>query len=270
MARKLKVRVNKTKKKNIDDLYTFYLNSLDDSIRRKLDKEMLSKIYKEIEHYNTKKFRYLAFDSLVISITKLEEYLKEDVAFHKEVGFEKYLELSEKLAKEMADNFNNNILNENILEIMSTNFFRWVIQNEIELEYITTDLTKNYPYKVENIKNFIKEVTVKNQEIGIEFIDNEKITLVTLKNKEDNSLKYLEIRKLDYDFLQNIAKVLKVMNLILQTIDVIEEEVIFVDKYKECIYNLQRIADYIYFKEIFSISYNSIPSYALKFFKNVA
>lgn len=268
MARKLKVKVDKNKKKNIDDLYTFYLNSLDDATRRKLDKEMLSKIYKGVEHYNSRKFRYLAFDSLVVSITKLEEYLKEDVAFHKEVGFERYLELSEKLAKEMAYDFNHEVLNKNILEIMSANFFRWVIQKEIEVEYVTTDLTEDYPYKVEDTKNFIKEIIVKSQELDIEFIDNEEMVLVTLKNKEDSSLKYLEIRKVDYDFLQSIAKVLKVMNLILKTIDVMEAEVTFVDKYKECIYNLQRITDYIYFKEILSISYDSIPNSALKCLKS--
>lgn len=73
MARKLKVKVDKNKKKNMDDLYEFYLNSLDSSARRKLDKEALGKIYKAIEHYSDRKFRYLAFDSLVVSITKIEE-----------------------------------------------------------------------------------------------------------------------------------------------------------------------------------------------------
>ena len=94
------------------------------------------------------------------------------------------------------------------------------------------------------------------------------MVLVTLKNKDESSLKYLEIRKVDYDFLQSIAKVLKVMNLILKTIDVMEEEATFVDKYKECIYNLQRITDYIYFKEILSISYDSIPNSVLKYLKS--
>ncbi|MGL5592820.1 MAG: hypothetical protein ACRDDH_02650 [Cetobacterium sp.] len=267
MARKLKVKVDKNKKKNIDDLYAFYLNSLDDSTRRKLDKEMLSKIYKGIEHYNVRKFRYLAFDSLVVSITKLEEYLKEDVAFHKEVGVEKYLELSEKLAKEMAYDFNHEVLNKNILEVMSISFFKWVIQNERDVESIITDLTKDYLYKIEDSKIFIKEIIVKSREIDIEFIDNEELILVTLKNIEDSSLKYLEIRKVDYDFLQSIAKVLKVMNLILETIDIKEVDMEFMDKYKECIWNLKRITDYIYFKEILSVSYDSIPNSILKCFK---
>lgn len=268
MARKLKVKVDKNKKKIVDDLYTFYINSLDNITRRKLDKEILRKIYRGIEHYNERKFRYLAFDSLVVSITKLEEYLKEDVAFHKEVGFEKYLELSEKLAKEIAFDFNNEVLNKNILEIMSANFFSWGIQKDIEVDYVTTDLTEDYPYKVEDTKNFIKEVIVKSQELDLEFIDNEEMVLVTLKNSGDNSFKYLEIRKIDYDFLQSIAKVLKIMNLLLKTIDIMEEEIQFVEKYKECIYNLQRITDYIYFKEILSVSYDSIPNDTLKYLKN--
>ncbi|MCQ9628569.1 hypothetical protein HS141_16895, partial [Cetobacterium somerae] len=47
----------------------------------KLNKEILTNIYKGIEHYYARKFRYLAFDSLVVSIAKIEEYLQEDVAF---------------------------------------------------------------------------------------------------------------------------------------------------------------------------------------------
>ena len=46
MARKLKVKIDKNKKKNIDDLYEFYLNYLDGTTRRKLDKDVLIKIYK--------------------------------------------------------------------------------------------------------------------------------------------------------------------------------------------------------------------------------
>lgn len=42
MVRKLKVKVDK--KKNVNDLYTFSLNSLDDSIRRKLDKDRYGRI----------------------------------------------------------------------------------------------------------------------------------------------------------------------------------------------------------------------------------
>ena len=111
------------------------------------------------------------------------------------------------------------------------------------VEYVPIELTEDYLYKVEGTKYFIKEVIIKSQELDSEFTANEEMVLVTLKNKKDSTLKHLEI--------------IKVMNLILKTIDVMEEEVEFVDKYKECIYNLQRITDYIYFKEILSISYDS-------------
>lgn len=77
MAKKLKIKVDKDKKKNVDILYIYYLNSLDSITRRKLNKDMLNKIYKEIEHYNQYKFRYLAFDSLVVSINKIDKYLKK-------------------------------------------------------------------------------------------------------------------------------------------------------------------------------------------------
>lgn len=67
MARKLKMKVDKNKKRDVDNLYNFYLNSLDEITRRKIGKEVLGKIYKKIEHYNQREFRYLAFDSLVVS-----------------------------------------------------------------------------------------------------------------------------------------------------------------------------------------------------------
>lgn len=98
------------------------------------------------------------------------------------------------------------------------------------------------------------------------------MVLVTLENKDNNSYKYLELRKIDYDFMEEIAKVLKIMNLLLRTIDVKEEEITFIERYKECIYNLQRITDYLYFKEVLQLSYNEIPNDILKYLntKNVA
>lgn len=272
MARKLKVKVDKNKKKSIDDLYEFYLNSLDSVARRKLDKETLGRIYKGIEHYYDRKFRYLAFDSLVVSIAKIEEYLKEDVAFSKDIGFETYLQLSERLAKDIAYDFNMEVLNRGILEAMSINFFRWVMSKEVTVEYITTDLTKDYPYKLIDVKEFTKDITCKSKDLDIEFLDTEEMVLVTLENKGNNSYKYLELRKIDYDFMEEIAKVLKIMNLLLRTIDVKEEEITFIERYKECIYNLQRITDYLYFKEILQVAYDKIPNDILKYLntKNVA
>lgn len=272
MARKLKVKVDKNKKKNIDDLYEFYLNSLDSVARRKLDKEALGKIYKSIEHYNDRKFRYLAFDSLVVSIAKIEEYLKEDVAFTKEVGFQKYLELSERLAKDIAYDFNMEVLNRGVLEAMSINFFRWVMSKEVTVEYITTDLTEDYPYKLSDVKEFTKEVVCKGKELDIKFLDGEEMVLVTLENKENSSYKYLELRKLDYNFMEDIAKILKIMNLLLKVVEVEKEEIVFIERYKECIYNLQRITDYLYFKQILQVSYDKVPNYILECIKikNVA
>ncbi len=259
MARKLKVKIDKNKKKNIDDLYEFYLNSLDGTARRKLDKDALIKIYKGIEHYNGRKFRYLAFDSLVVSIAKIEDYLKEDVAFSKEIGFESFLELAHQLAKDVAYDFNMDVLNRGVLEAMSINFFRWVMSKEITVEYITTDLTEDYPYKLSDVIEFTKNVTCKSRELDIEFVDTEEMVLVTLENKEDRSYKYLELRKIDYVFMEEVAKLLKIMNLLLRTIDVLEEEVNFVERYKECIYNFQRITDYLYFKEILQVAHDKIP-----------
>ena len=56
--------------------------------------------------------------------------------------------------------------------------------------------------------------------------------------------------------MEEIAKVLKIMNLLLITIEINEEEIAFVNRYKECIYNLQRITDYLYFKQILQVSYD--------------
>ncbi len=257
MARKLKVKIDKNKKKSIDDLYEFYLNSLDSVARRKLDKEILGRIYKGIEHYYDRKFRYLAFDSLVVSIAKIEEYLKEDVGFSNDIGFETYLELSERLAKDIAHDFNMEVLNRGVLEAMSINFFRWVMSKEVTVEYITTKLI--------DVKEFIKDIACKSKDLDIEFLDKEEMVLVTLKNKDDNSYKYLEIRKIDYNFMEEIAKVLKIKNLLLRTIDVKEEDITFIERYKECIYNLQRITDYLNFKEVLQLSYNEIPNDILKY-----
>ncbi|MHA4987955.1 hypothetical protein [Cetobacterium somerae] len=267
MARKLKVKIDKNNKKNIDDLYEFYLNYLDGTTRRKLDKNILIKIYKGIEHYNSRKFRYLAFDLLVVSIAKIEDYLKEDVAFSKEIGFEKYLGLSEQLAKDIAYDFNTDVLSRGVLEAMSINFFRWGMSKEVTVEYITTDLTEDYPYKLSDVIEFTKEVVCKDKELDIEFLDKEEMVLVTLENKEDKSDKYLELRKIDYIFMEEAAKLLKVMNLLLRSIDVLEEEVNFVERYKECIYNFQRITDYLYFKEILQVTYEKIPVDVLKCLK---
>ena len=267
MARKLKVKIDKNNKKNIDDLYEFYLNYLDGTTRRKLDKNILIKIYKGIEHYNSRKFRYLAFDLLVVSIAKIEDYLKEDVAFSKEIGFENFLELSHQLAKDIAYDFNMDVLSRGVLEAMSINFFRWVMSKEVTVEYITTDLTEDYPYKLSDVIEFTKEVVCKDKELDIEFLDKEEMVLVTLENKEDKSDKYLELRKTDYIFMEEAAKLLKVMNLLLRSIDVLEEEVNFVERYKECIYNFQRITDYLYFKEILQVTYDKIPVDVLKCLK---
>ncbi len=267
MARKLKVKIDKNKKKNIDDLYEFYLNYLNGATRRKLDKDVLIKIYKGIEHYNDRKFRYLAFDSLVVSIAKIEDYLKENVVFSKEIGFENFLELSHQLAKDIAYDFNMDVLSRGVLEAMSINFFRWVMSKDVTVEYITTDLTEDYPYKLSDVIEFTKNVTCKSRELDIEFVDTEEMVLVTLENKEDRLYKYLELRKIDYVFMEEVAKLLKIMNLLLRTIDVLEEEVNFVERYKECIYKFQRITDYLYFKEILQVTYDKIPVDILKCLK---
>lgn len=267
MTRKLKVKIDKNKKKIIDNLYEFYLNTLDRMVRRKLDKETLEKIYKAIEHYNDRKFRYLAFDSLVVSITKIEEYLKKDVAFTKEIGFEKYLKLSEQLAKDIGYDFNMDVLNRGVLEAMSINFFRYVINTEVKVEYITTDLTEDYPYKLSNVKEFTKDVICKGKHLDVEFLDKEETVLVTLENKENNLYKYLELRKLDYNFMEDIAKILKIMNLLLRTSEIEEEKIVFIERYKQCTSDLQRITDYLYFKQILQLSYDKIPNYILNYLK---
>lgn len=263
MARKLKIKVDKDNKKNIDTLYTCYLNSLDSTTRRKLNRDMLNKIYKEIEYYNQYKFRYLAFDSLAVSINKIEEYLKKDVAFHKNVGFEKYLQMSEELIKEISNKFKNKILNKSILEIMAANFFSWTIQNQININIISTNLSKDYQYMIESFKVFTKNIIVKGEEVDIEYLEKEEMVLLTLRNKENYSLIYLEIRKIDYEFLQSTAKLLRIMNLILKITN-IEEEIEVVNKYYNCIYQLQYIIDYIYFKEILPVYLTDIPKYFKK------
>lgn len=255
MARKLKTKVDKNKKRDVDNLYNFYLNSLDEITRRKMGKEVLGKIYKGIEHYSQREFRYLAFDSLVVSSNRIKDYLKEDVGFSKEIGFEKYIELSEKLIKEIAYDFYDEVLNKNILKVMSVNFFLCTSKKDIVVEYMVTDLTETHPYVLDSCKKFTKDIEV----LGSKNMVTEEMVFITLKHKKDNSTKYIEVRKVDYDFLQDMSKVLRFMNLVLKTIEIAEDEKEFLESYKECIYTLQRITDYIYFKEIFSMSCFEIP-----------
>lgn len=51
----------------------------------------------------------------------------------------------------------------------------------------------------------------------------EEMVFITLKHKKDNSTKYIEVRKVDYDFLQDMSKVLRFMNLVLKTIEILRE-----------------------------------------------
>ena len=88
---------------------------------------------------------------------------------------------------------------------MSINFFRWVMSKEVTVEYITTDLTEDYPYKLSDVKEFTKEVICKGKEVEVEFLDKEEMVLVTLENKDNNSYKYLELRKMDYNFMEETA-----------------------------------------------------------------
>lgn len=68
MARKLKTKVDKNKKRDVDNLYNFYLNSLDEITRRKMGKEVLGKIYKGIEHYSrATRFVMKSYDMLKVA-----------------------------------------------------------------------------------------------------------------------------------------------------------------------------------------------------------
>ncbi|MCQ9628570.1 hypothetical protein HS141_16900, partial [Cetobacterium somerae] len=75
---------------------------------------------------------------------------------------------------------------------MSINFFRWVMSKEVTVEYITTDFTEDYPYKLLDIKEFTMDIACKSKDLEIEFLDKEEMVLVTLTNKDDNSYNYLE------------------------------------------------------------------------------
>lgn len=147
---------------------------------------------------------------------------------------------------------------------MSINFFSKTIKKEGLVDYITTDLTKNYPYKLLDVKEFKKMVTSKSKELDMDFLDEEDTVLVILQNKENNLQKYLELRKIDYSFMEEIAKLLKTMNLLIKFIGITEKEIHFTERYRGCIYSLQRITDYIYFKQILQLSYDKIPTNVLE------
>ncbi|WP_438505950.1 hypothetical protein [Cetobacterium sp.] len=138
---------------------------------------------------------------------------------------------------------------------MSVNFFLCTSKKDIVVEYMVTDLTETHPYFLDSCKKFTKNIEV----LGSKNMVIEEMVFITLKHRKDNSIKYIEVRKVDYDFLQDMSKVLRFMNLVLKTIEITEDEKEFLESYKECIYALQRITDYIYFKEVFSMSCFEIP-----------
>lgn len=136
------------------------------------------------------------------------------MTFSKKIGFENFLKLSQQLAKDVAYDFNLDVLSRRVLEAMSINFFRCIRNKEVTFKCVTADLIENHPYK------------------------------------------YLELRKIDYVFMEEVTKLLKIMNLLLSTIiDTQEKEIAFIERYKVCIDNLQHIMDYLYFKEILSVTY---------------
>ncbi|MGL5624884.1 MAG: hypothetical protein ACRDDG_21100, partial [Cetobacterium sp.] len=97
---------------------------------------------------------------------------------------------------------------------MSVNFFLCTSKKDIVVEYMVTDLTETHPYFLDSCKKFTKNIEV----LGSKNMVIEEMVFITLKHRKDNSIKYIEVRKVDYDFLQDMSKVLRFMNLVLKTI----------------------------------------------------
>lgn len=255
-----KIKTNKNEKKIVNNLYEFYLNSLDKSFIQSLTKEKLNMIYKEIELYNKNKFRYLAFDSIILSIAKIEEYLNDNTAFNENIGFKAYLDLATTFVEEVSFNFNSTVLTQNILEILSNNLFSWIIENKLNKNHISLNLMNHNIYTIKSYEIYLKETS----------FFKEKMVLLTLKNKKNESIEYTEIREIDFKFLQNISKVLNIMNIIAKNNFIPKKDKIFLEKYQLCINSLEKIINYIYSKEVLSIIYKEIPKDILKYLEKIA
>lgn len=267
MARKIKQKINKNEKKVNDSLYDYYINNLNEKCRRNLSKDDIKKIYNGLIHFTERRFRYLSYGFMEMSCNMIIDYLNEDVAFKDESYFTEYISLAKELSGKISYDFDNIVLTKDILNVMANKFVLWAHSQSCN-NFITTDLTQENIFSLGKIVKYNKEIICytnmkecllyhskskkKKRKPFIltteKFI--EKMVMTELINDETKEKIYIYTRNIDYTFMEKLSLTIKNMNLLLKTLEVNKEEVEFIELFKEVIYKLQRISDYLYFEQI--------------------
>lgn len=267
MARKIKQKINKNEKKVNDSLYDYYINNINEKCRRNLSKDDIKKIYNGLIHFTERRFRYLSYGFMEMSCNMIIDYLNEDVAFKDESYFTEYISLAKELSGKISYDFDNIVLTKDILNVMANKFVLWAHSQSCN-NFITTDLTQENIFSLGKIVKYNKEIICytnmkecllyhskskkKKRKPFIltteKFI--EKMVMTELINDETEEKKYIYTRNIDYTFMEKLSLTIKNMNLLLKTLEVNKEEVEFIERFKDVIYKLQRISDYLYFEQI--------------------
>ena len=267
MARKIKQKVNKDEKRMNDNLYDYYINNIHEKFKRNLTKEDIKKIHNGLTHFTTRRFRYLSYGFMEMACNMIIDYLNGDVAFKDESYFIEYLSVAKKLSEKISYDFDNIVLSKNILNVMANKFVLWASSQSCD-NFITTDLTKENIFSLGKIVKYNKEIICytnmkecllyhskskkKKRKPFILTTEKiiEKMVMTELINDETKEKIYIYTRNIDYTFMEKLSLTIKNMNLLLKTLEVNKEEVEFVEGFKEVIYKLQRISDYLYFEQI--------------------
>lgn len=267
MARKIKQKINKNEKKVNDSLYDYYINNINEKCRRNLSKDDIKKIYNGLIHFTERRFRYLSYGFMEMSCNMIIDYLNEDVAFKDESYFTEYISLAKELSGKISYDFDNIVLTKDILNVMANKFVLWAHSQSCN-NFITTDLTQENIFSLGKIVKYNKEIICytnmkecllyhskskkkKRKPFVLtteKFI--EKMVMTELINDETEEKKYIYTRNIDYTFMEKLSLTIKNMNLLLKTLEVNKEEVEFIERFKDVIYKLQRISDYLYFEQI--------------------
>ncbi|WP_330112587.1 hypothetical protein VSU16_14505 (plasmid) [Cetobacterium somerae] len=267
MARKIKQKINKEEKRISDNLYDYYISNIQEKYKRNLTKEDVKRIHTGLTHFTDRRFRYLSYGFMQMASNMIINYLNEDVAFKDESYFTEYISAAQKLSKKISYDFDNIVLNKNILNVMANKFVSWTNSQSCN-NFITTDLTKENIFSLGKVVRYNKEVicytnmkeyliyhskSKKKKRKAFTLTTEkviEKMVMTELINDETSERKYVYTRDIDYVFMEKLSLVIKNMNLLLKTLEVNKEEVSFVEEVKEVIYKLQRISDYLYFEQI--------------------
>ena len=157
MARKIKQKINKEEKRINDNLYDYYINNIQEKYKRNLTKEDIKRIYAGLTHFTERRFRYLSYGFMEMACNMIINYLNEDVAFKDKSYFTEYIDAAKELSKKISYDFDNIVLNRDILNVMANKFVSWTNSQSCN-NFITTDLTQENIFSLGKVVRYNKEV----------------------------------------------------------------------------------------------------------------